>query len=150
MTQSDFYPTNLSAVQEMLSKTRLGEVKEIGRSAGGRPLWAVAYGEKEPIIVGDSVLPESYNRRQYYLDGFCRQLLRERLGIHRPWTTPGTEGTLTLDSAYFHLCGALPLLFEGAHGAQEGNRYTHEQIVDTYLTVFEGLMTVGGREGFKP
>jgi zinc carboxypeptidase len=33
----------------MLSALRRGEVREIGRSAGGRPLWAVAYGQKEPI-----------------------------------------------------------------------------------------------------
>ena len=57
---------------------------------------------------------------------------------------------LTLDSAYYHLCGALPLIFEGPHGAQEDNRYTHQQIVDIYLTIFEGLMIVGVREGFKP
>lgn len=101
------------------------------------------------FIVGDAALPEIYNRRQYYLDGFCRQLLRERLGIHRAWTTRGSEGALTLDGAYYHLCHALPMVFEGAHGAQEGFRYTHDQIVDSYLTMFEGLMTVGSKEGFK-
>jgi hypothetical protein len=102
------------------------------------------------FLLGDVALPESYNRRAYYIEGFTRPLLRERLGIHRPWTSPGIEGALTIISAYYHLCGALPLLFEGAHGAQEDNRYTHEQIVDTYLTVFEGVMTVGVRERFKP
>ncbi|MCD6508518.1 hypothetical protein J7M22_18100 [Candidatus Poribacteria bacterium] len=102
------------------------------------------------FIVGDVALPESYNRRQYYIDGFCRRLLQERLGIHRPWMVQGKEGALTLNSTYYHLCGALPLIFEGAHGAHEGNRYTHGQIVDMYLTIFEGLMIVGSREGFKP
>lgn len=101
------------------------------------------------FIVGDAALPESVNRRQHYLDGFCRHLLRERTGIHRAWTTLGAEGALTLDSAYYHVCGALPLLFEGADGTQAGNRFTHEQIVDAYLAVFEGLMTVGSTEGFS-
>lgn len=102
------------------------------------------------FIVGDIALPETIIRRQYYLDGFCRHLLKERLGIHRPWTTASFEGALTLDSAYYHLCGALPMLFEGADGTMERNRYTHPQIVDAYLAMFEGLMTVGAREGFKP
>jgi hypothetical protein len=47
MTTPDSYRTGLEAIQEMLSKTRRGEVKEIGDSAGGCPLWAVSYGEKE-------------------------------------------------------------------------------------------------------
>jgi hypothetical protein len=102
------------------------------------------------FLLGDAALPESYSRRAYYIEGFTRPLLLERLGIYRPWTSAGFEGALTMISAYHHLCGALPLLFEGAHGAHEGNRYTHEQIVDTYLTVFEGVMTVGVRERFKP
>lgn len=102
------------------------------------------------LIVGDPALPEECNRRHHYLDGFCRNLLRERLGIHRPWSSLGIEGVLTLDSAYYHVCGALPMVLEGADGAQPSNRQTHEQIVDAYLTVIEGLMTVGAREGFKP
>jgi hypothetical protein len=102
------------------------------------------------FIVGDVALPESSNRRLYYLDGFCRRLLKDRLGIHRPWTTTGLEGVLTLDSAYYHACGALPIIFEGADGAQADNQQSHAQIVNAYLTIIEGLMTVGAREGFKP
>jgi hypothetical protein len=102
------------------------------------------------FLLGDVSLPESYNRRSYYIEGVTRGLLWERMGIHRPWTSAGIEGALTINSAYFHLCGALPLLFEGAYGSHEGNRYTHAQIVDTYLTVFEGVMAVGARERFRP
>jgi len=42
------------------------------------------------------------------------------------------------------------MLFEGPHGAQKGNEYTHEEIVDIYLTTFEGLLAIGAEEGFKP
>jgi hypothetical protein len=102
------------------------------------------------FIVGDRALPESYSRRQHYLDGFLRKSLRDRLAIHRNWTTVGSEGALTFPSACYHVCGALPIIFEGPHGAQEGFRYTHAQIVDMYLTVFEAVMTVGATEGFRP
>jgi len=102
------------------------------------------------FIVGNSSLPESFNRRQYYLDGFCRRMLSERLNIHRPWTVKGKERVITLDSAFYHVCGALPMLFEGSDGAHPRYPYSHEQIVDAYLTVIEGLITVGVKEGFKP
>jgi len=102
------------------------------------------------LMVGDPALLEQHQRRHHYLDGFCRRALRTRLGIHRPWTAPGIERALTFSAACYHICGALPILFEGANGAQKGNRYTHRQIVDTYLTVFEALMGVGATEGFQP
>jgi len=102
------------------------------------------------FIVGDPALPESFNRRQHYLDGFLRRSLRDRLGIHRNWTTLGSEGALTFPSACYHISGALPIIFEGPHGAQEGFRYAHAQIVDMYLTMSEAMMIVGAVEGFKP
>jgi len=43
------YLTSYDRVCEHLADTRVGEVKEIGRSAGGRPLHAVCYGEFEPV-----------------------------------------------------------------------------------------------------
>jgi hypothetical protein len=49
VAKSSFYRTSLEAIQEMLSESRKGQVLEIAHSAGGRPLWAIAYGEKEPI-----------------------------------------------------------------------------------------------------
>jgi hypothetical protein len=102
------------------------------------------------FIVGDAALPRSYNSRQHYLDGFLRKSLRDRLGIHRTWTTVGFEGAMTFPSACCHMCGALPMIFEGPNGAQEGFRYSHAQIVDMYLTMFEALMTTGVVERFKP
>jgi len=102
------------------------------------------------LMVGDSALPERYQRRHHYLDGFCRRALRARPGIHRPWTASGIEGALTFATACHHICGALPVLFEGANGAQEGNRYSHRQIVDMYLSVFEALASAGVVEGFRP
>jgi hypothetical protein len=102
------------------------------------------------FIVGDRSLPESYSRRCHYFDGFLRRSLRDRLDIHRNWTTLGFEGTLTFPTACHHLAGVLPIIFEGPHGAQEGFRYTHAQIVDMYLVMLESLMIAGVRERFKP
>jgi hypothetical protein len=102
------------------------------------------------FIVGDPSLPEAYNRRCHYLDGFVRKALKDRLGIHRAWTTVGKEGALTFSSACYQICGALPLLFEGPNGAYGSYRYRPEEIVAMYLVMFEALMTVGAEERFKP
>jgi len=102
------------------------------------------------MIVGGGFVPESYRRRQYYIDGVCRSALAGRNLGPKPWTVEGSERALTLNDAYFHVCHALPLLFEGAHGAQEDNIHTHDEIVDTYLTMFEAVLGVGQLEGFKP
>ncbi|HUV38522.1 MAG TPA: M14 family zinc carboxypeptidase [Planctomycetota bacterium] len=45
----DFYVTRLDELDAFLSTLKTGEVREFGRSAGGRPLQAVTYGEKEEI-----------------------------------------------------------------------------------------------------
>lgn len=102
------------------------------------------------FIVGDVSLPESYCRRQHSLEGFCRRLLSERVGIDYNVAWPGCEGALTLESAYYHICGALPMTFEGIYRPEHGPSWPHERIVDSYLGIFEGLMTAGSKEGFKP
>ena len=100
-------------------------------------------------IIGSDALPERMSRRQFYIDGAYRQLLRERMGYHRNWTTEGREGALTLDSAYYHLCHALPLVFESTDGTDSQRPFTHEMIVDSQLIAIESLMTIGVHEGFR-
>jgi hypothetical protein len=102
------------------------------------------------FIVGGGALPERLSRRQFYIDGFFRDLMRQRLGVHRPWTTEGGEGVLTLDTAYYHLCHALPLVFESTDGTDPERPFSHEQIVDSQLIAIEALVTIGTREGFRP
>jgi len=102
------------------------------------------------FIVGNLSLPESYCRRQHSLEGFCRRLLSERVGIDYTVAWPDSEGSLTLKPAYYHICGALPMTFEGIHRPEDGPPWPHDRIVDSYLGVFEGLMTAGSKEGFKP
>jgi hypothetical protein len=45
----DFWKATWEEVNEYLDTVERGQVWEIGRSQGGRPIRAVAYGEKEPI-----------------------------------------------------------------------------------------------------
>lgn len=99
-------------------------------------------------VVGGDAIPGSIVRRQFYVDGFYRQLLRNRLGYHCSWTTQGREGVVTLDSAYYHLCRALPLIFESTDGTEKQRPFTHEQIVDAQLIAIEALVTMGVHEGF--
>src|SRR5215467_8188901 len=49
MTGKRFYRTTLDDIYATLSSATRGHAWEIGRSAGGRPLWAIGYGDKEPI-----------------------------------------------------------------------------------------------------
>jgi len=105
------------------------------------------------FIIGSGALPQQYHLRQQYMNGFFRQALRDRLGMHRSWGWGGRESdvsVLDLNSAFYHLCGALPMIFEGPHGAQKDFEYNHEQIVDMYLVMFEAMMVAGAREGFRP
>ena len=44
----EFYQNSVEAIEEFLPTISRGEVTEITRSVGGRPVYAVAYGEKEP------------------------------------------------------------------------------------------------------
>lgn len=49
MSAPESYLTNYDKVCEFLDGVKAGEVCEIGRSAGGRPLYSVSYGGFEPI-----------------------------------------------------------------------------------------------------
>ena len=104
------------------------------------------------FIIGGGSLPDSYHYRQHYLNGFCRKALRDRLGIHRGWGWAGGDRSRVLDlnSAAFHVSAALPMIFEGPHGAQDEFRYGPAEIIDMYLVMLESLMTVGAHEGFRP
>lgn len=44
-----FWKSGWEEVNEFLDQLTVGQVREIGRSAGGHPIRAVAYGEREPV-----------------------------------------------------------------------------------------------------
>ncbi len=101
------------------------------------------------FIPGQPMLPELFRLRSYYIEGHCVKLLRERGLRPKARSRPSEARVVDLYTAPYHIAGSMCMLFEGAHGVQKGNEYTHEEIVDTYLTVFEGILSVGVREGFK-
>jgi hypothetical protein len=84
------------------------------------------------------------------MQGVCVQKLREA-GL-RPKARRRASETPVIDiyTAPYHVAGSMPMLLEGPHGGAESNPYTYEEIVDIYLTVFEGLLAVGTAEGFRP
>jgi hypothetical protein len=45
----DFWVSDFDDVNAYLDGVRTGDVREIGRSVGGRPIRSVSYGEKEPV-----------------------------------------------------------------------------------------------------
>jgi len=101
------------------------------------------------FIPGQPMLPELLRLRSYYIEGVCVRMLRERGLRPKARSRPSEAKVIDLYTAPYHLAGSMCMLFEGAHGGQKGNEYTYEEIVDTYLTMFEGVLSVGVREGFK-
>jgi len=102
------------------------------------------------FIPGQPMLPELFRLRSYYVEGHCVRLLRERGLRPKARSRPSAAQVIDLYTAAYHVAGSMCMLFEGPHGAQKGNEYTHEEIVDIYLTTFEGLLAIGAEEGFKP
>jgi len=101
------------------------------------------------FIPGQPMLPELFRLRSYYIEGVCVTMLREHGLRPKARSRPSDASVIDLYTAAYHVAGSMCMLFEGAHGGAKSNRYTHAEIVDTYLTVFEGILTVGVRETFK-
>jgi hypothetical protein len=106
------------------------------------------------FIVGDTWLPDWLRVRQFYMQGFCRRMLLDRDLRPKTWISTGGSrqrgAVIDINGGIHHLTGALTLLFEGGDGGPGHAPNTHTEIVDAYLTIFEGLLTVGVREGFIP
>jgi len=102
------------------------------------------------FIPGQPSLPDPYRVWGFHMQGVCVRMLREA-GL-RPKVRRRASGTPVIDlyTAPYHLAGSMCMLLEGPNGGQKSNPYTYEEIVDIYLTVFEGLLTVGVNEGFRP
>jgi hypothetical protein len=103
------------------------------------------------FIVGDPWIPEWMRLRQFYIEGWCRQMLLARDLRPKTWISTGgadRPSVIDINGGIHHLTGALPLLFEGGDGGPGHAPNTHTEIVDAYLTTFEGLFTIGVREGF--
>lgn len=50
LTAPSYWVTDLEAIDELASSAKRGEVTLLGRSAGGRSVYAFAYGEKQAIV----------------------------------------------------------------------------------------------------
>jgi len=101
------------------------------------------------MIVGDPCLPEPLREAEFRIDGAFRQRLRDRNLGAKPWTVRSHSEVLSLRELYWHVAGAQTLIFEGPNGMREGNIWSHEQIVDMYLTLFEVLAEIGMHEKFR-
>ena len=95
------------------------------------------------FIVGGRFVPDEISQRQSLVDGAYRRMMSERGMRPKDWTVRSKEGALTIYSAYYHVSGALPLVFEGANGSQETNRQTKEEIVESYMAAFEAAAWAG-------
>jgi len=104
------------------------------------------------FIVGEPWIPAWMRLRQLYIQGWCRSMLLERNLRPKNWVSTGSPGdrpsVISLNAGIHHMTGALPMLFEGGDGGPGHAPNTHTEIVDAYLTIFEGLLTIGVREGF--
>jgi len=80
----EFYQNTFAVVQERVAALEQAQVWEFGRSAGDRPLLAVAYGEKEPIArtADFSSAMAGHNPKAFYGEGRGKQVLLVVSAIH--------------------------------------------------------------------
>ncbi len=100
------------------------------------------------FIVGGKLIPPELTARQCYIDGVYRRMMVEGGRKPKAWTVRSKAEVVSIYSAYYHVSGALPLVFEGANGSQASNPQTKEDIVESYMTAFAAVAWVGAREGF--
>jgi hypothetical protein len=98
---------------------------------------------------GDQFIPASFRYRQTAFSEVVAARLR-RVGL-RPQSNrpPERDLGLSLYSAWYLVCGALPLTFEFPHGITT-KPFTHDEILDIGLITFEEVLALGLEEGFRP
>ena len=101
------------------------------------------------MIVGSDALPRVVQEAQFRLDGALRQKLRERKLGARPWSVTSQTSTLSLRELDWFIAGAQTHTFEAPNGMYEGHKWSHAQIVDMYLTLFEVILSIGANEDFR-
>ena len=98
---------------------------------------------------GDQFIPEPFRHRQTaFSEVVARRLRQEGLRPHANRPALRNLG-LCLYNVWYFACGCLPLTFEFPHGVV-GKPFTHDEILDIGLTLFEEVMELGLREGFLP
>ena len=101
------------------------------------------------MICGSEVLPKAICEAQFRADGAVRDRWRERSLGAKPWTVTGKSQTLSLRELYWFIAGAQTHTFEAPNGMYPGNLWTHDRIVDMYLTLFEVFLSIGANENFR-
>lgn len=99
---------------------------------------------------GDQFIPEAFRQRQNAASE--RVALRlEREGLRPVANRPTLRNLgLCLYNVWHFVCGCLPLTFEYPHGVTS-KPFTHEEILDIGLTMFEEVLDMGAHHGgFKP
>ncbi|MBN1672290.1 MAG: hypothetical protein JXR37_14720 [Kiritimatiellae bacterium] len=103
------------------------------------------------FLNGWGFVPAEMTAHQHYIDGAWRMKMRQR-GLPAPdgIRKPLARKAMGLIGYVYHKAGSLPLLFEGGAGRRYSGENVHRQIVDTYLTLFETLIEIGVRDGYRP
>jgi len=103
------------------------------------------------FITGMGALSTEFIGRQTNIDGAWRVRMRQRQLPAPNWVNKlSGRKAMGLAGVIHHRSGSLPLCFEGGSGSRYSGGNIHQQIIDTYLTLFETLIEIGVTEGYKP
>ena len=103
------------------------------------------------FINGMGYAPPETLARQTYIDGAWRVRMRQRDLPAPDWiSSPSARKAMGLMGYVYHKAGSLPLCFEGGTGTRYSGDDIHRQIIETYLTLFETMVEIGSREGYRP
>jgi len=80
----EFYRNSVEEVERVLERLKKAEVKQVARSPGGRPVYAVAYGEKEPVERTANLSSALAGRKPeaFYGSGRTRQVMMIVSAMH--------------------------------------------------------------------
>ena len=98
---------------------------------------------------GDQLIPEAFRHRQNAFSEVVAHRLR-REGLRPQGNRPTLRNLgLCLYNVWYFVCGCLPLTFEFPHGVTS-KPFTHDEILDIGLLMFEAVMDMGLQDGFRP
>jgi hypothetical protein len=98
---------------------------------------------------GDQFIPEAFRQRQNAFSELVALRLHDS-GLRPQSNRPTLRNLgLCLYNVWYFVCGCLPLTFEFPHGTSR-KPFTHDEILDIGLIMFEEVMVSGLRDGFRP
>jgi hypothetical protein len=102
------------------------------------------------VVYKGASLPTPYDVRLAQVAEVAhRRFLERGLRPEPIYRHTSGEGTVSLNTLFHFLTGALPICYEGPNGTRK-HPFTHEEILEIHLTFAEVFLTMLADEGLRP